>query len=80
MLVATLINMLKQLPQDHEIRVAACIELPDFDDRPSYDLPIAGLSGAFTPGSHVKLDAPKEQEVTWIVTSFKLPQPTKKSS
>ena len=80
MLVSTLRRLLKELPRDHEVRIAACVEIPDFEDRPSYDMPIAGLSTAFTPGSHVRLDAPKEQEVVWIVGSFKLPQPTKQSS
>lgn len=80
MLISTLVRLLKELPQDHEVRIAACVEIPDFEDRPSYDLPIAGLSTAFTPGSHVHLDSPKEQDVVWIVGSLKLPQPPKKSS
>ena len=80
MLVSKLIELLKQFPQGHEIRIAASVDNPNFEDRDSYDLPLAGLSVAFTPGSHVRLDAPKEQEVVWLVGSLKLPQPPKKSS
>lgn len=79
MQVSKLRALLKELPQDHEVRIAACVEYPDFDDRPSYDMAIAGLSTAFQPASHVRLDAPKKHEVVWIVTAFKLPQPKKKS-
>ena len=79
MQIATLVRLLKEMPQDQEVRVSACIEHPDFDERPSWDLAIAGLSTAFTPAGHVPLDFPKEHEVVWIVTSLKLSQPSKKS-
>ncbi len=72
MRVKDLTRLLKSFDDDAEVRVAACLEDPQTFGGSSHDLPIAGLSSDFDPGSSISLKTLAGQSVVWLVTSYLL--------
>ena len=78
MRVSDLARLLKQFPDDAEIRIAACLEDPNYGGN-SHDLPITGVSEAFAPANVGAVTKPKGLTTLWLVTSYLLEPGTSQS-